>query len=781
MVGVAKSKSEGGFGEPVKRIEDRRLVSGRGRYIDDVRPDAVAYAAFCRADVAHARIVSIDTSVAKEGPGVVDVLTGADLRDDGLGDIPCESIPEPITKGNWHRTPFPALVHDRVMAVGDPVAVVIAETKRQAADAAELIEVEYEDLPVVASLEAATAPDAPLLYEGAPGNTCFDVSVGDAEATKAAFEKAAHVVELSTRQPRLAHAPMEPRGAIGQYNPGTGRYTLTTSTQNPHSVRRLLSDNVLKVPAHKVRVVAGDVGGGFGLKGRLFPEEVVVVWASRRSGRPVKWVASRSEAFLSDFHGRDQMARGRVALDKDGRILALDVDTCHNLGCRLAPATGVSPFLTCRMICGPYAIAAASVRVRGVFSNTRSTTSYRGAGRPEATYFIERILDKAATVLGIDPVEIRRRNLVQPDQMPFKNALLDTYDCGEFEATLDKALEHADWAGFDARRKASQAAGKLRGRGLCCFVEVASISNERMEVRFDPSGRATILAGTFSHGQGHETVFTQMVSEWLGLPFDEIGFVNGDTDQIAHGGGTYASRSLTVGGSALQAACTKVIEKARRIAAWMLEVEAGDIAFDEGVFSVTGTNKTVTLSDLAKAAFKPMGFPVELGVGLEAVGYFAATPQNYPNGCHIAEVEIDPDFGTVHIDRYCAVDDVGAVANPLLLEGQLHGSIAQGVGPSLLERIVYDEHGQLITAAFTEYGMPRAHHMPDVASGLHPVPTAPNPLGVKGGAEMGTIAAPPAIARAIEHALDYPKPGELDFPALPEVVLQALARDQDAA
>lgn len=770
---MVKSVSQGGFGEPVSRKEDRRLVTGRGRYVDDVRPPNVAYAAFCRTDIAHARIVSINISTAREGPGVIDILTGADVVADGLGEIPCESIPPAITKSIWHRTPFPVLVHDRVMAIGDPVAVVIAETRRQAADAAELIEVEYEELPVVASLEAALEPDAPLLYDDAPGNLCFDVSIGDAAATEAAFAAAAHVVELSTRQPRLAHASMEPRGTVGEYDTRDGRFTLTTSTQNPHGVRRLLAEHVLKVPAHKVRVVADDVGGGFGLKGRLFPEDAVILWASRKCGRPVKWIAGRTESFLSDFHGRDQMAIGRIALDDQGQILGLKVDTCHNLGCRLAPAGGVSPFLTARMVTGPYAVPAAHAQVRGAYSNTRSTTSYRGAGRPEATFFIERILDKAAQVLGIGPVEIRRRNLVKPEQMPFKNALLDTYDCGEFQAVLDKALKVANWSGFKARKKASKKDGKLRGRGLCCFIEVAAISNERMELRFDPSGRATILAGTFSHGQGHETVYAQMVSDWLGIPFDEIGFVDGDTDQVSHGGGTYASRSITVGGSALRFACNEIIEKAGRIVAWMLDADAADISFDQGIFALADTNKSVTLPDAAKAAYRPMGFPVELGVGLEAVGYYAASPQNYPNGCHIAEVEIDPDFGTVHVDRYVAVDDVGFVANPLLLEGQLHGSVAQGVGPALFERVIYDDSGQLLTAAFTEYGMPRAHHMPEIAGDLHPVPTKTNPLGVKGGAEMGTIAAPPAILQAIEDAIDYPQRGEFPFPALSQIIIEA--------
>lgn len=762
------------FGQPVTRREDARLVTGAGRYVDDVVLPGMLHMALVRSDHGHARILSVDTTVAAAADGVVAVLTGADFAALGWGDLPCESMVPAITRGQWIRTPFPALPMDRVRVIGDPVALVIAETRRQAQSAAELVDCAYEPLPLVATLEAALAEGAPQLYPEAPGNLCFDATIGDAAKVADAFAGAAHVVSLTTRQHRIAHAALEPRGSIGIHDARDQRWHLITSTQNPHSVRRLLAENVLQVPAHQVRVSAQDVGGGFGLKGRLYPEDVLVLWAARHTGRPVKWVASRSEAFLSDFQGRDQIGSGRMAFDAEGHILALEALTQHNLGCRLGPATGVSPFLSARMLAGPYAMPAAHVRVQGVFSNTRTTTSYRGAGRPEATYFLERMLDKAAAQIGLDPVEIRRRNLIAATDMPYKTALLDTYDCGDFAGVLDTALKLADWDGFAARRAASAAQGRLRGRGLSFFVEVSAISNERMAVQFDPTGHATIIAGTFSHGQGHHTVYTQMVHGWLGVPYDQIGFVEGDTDQVPYGGGTYASRSLTVGGSALRQACDAILAKATPIAAWLMEVAPETLSFADGMFTATGSNTALSLTEVAKASYRTMGFPAHLGVGLEAVGTYTATPQNYPNGCHIVEVEIDPDLGTVHLARYAAADDVGVVANPMLLEGQLHGSAAQGIGAALMEQVVYDAEGQLLTAAFTEYAMPRAHHMPPIVSALHLTPTRTNPLGVKGGAEVGTIAAPPAIVQAIEHALGPQAAGTLTMPVTPAQILRAL-------
>ena len=768
------------LGAPVRRREDLRFVTGRGRYVDDVRLDGLCHAVVVRSPEAHADIVAIDVSGARTASGVIAVLTGEDFAADGLGDIPCESIPATVAGSNWFRTPFPALIRDRVRAVGDAVALVVAETRAEAQEAAERVSVEYRSRPAIVDIDRALAGDV-LLYETAASNLCFDLVLGDVPATEAAFARADHVVAASTRQPRLIGAALEPRCSIGSFDAYDGRWTLIASTQSPHSLRKLLAANVLKAPAHSVRVIANDVGGGFGTKGRLYPEDVLVVWAARRIGRPVKWLADRTESFLADFHGRDQEAEGRIALDSTGRILAIDVRTCHNLGCRLGPATGVSPFLTARMIVGPYAIGAARVHLQGVFTNTRTTTSYRGAGRPEATFFIEQAIDAAGRALGLDPVEIRRRNLVRPEQMPYRTAVADTFDCGEFERVLDKALAAADWDGFEARRAASEKAGRLRGRGLCCFVEVAAISNERMEIHFDPSGKATVKAGTFSHGQGHETIYAQLVAGWLGMSLDDIRVVQGDTDKVAHGGGTYASRSVTVGGSALHRAATAVVDRAKGVAAWMLKVPAEDVAFVDGFFSAEASNRRLTIGEVAQAAYQPFGVPDGLGAGLEAIGYFAATPQNYPNGCHVAEVEIDPDLCTLVVDRFAAADDVGTVINPLLLEGQLHGSTAQGLGQALLERIVYDADGQLVTASFLDYGMPRARHVPDIRSVVHPVPTATNPLGVKGGAEVGTIGAPPAVLGAVQDALRGRAAGEITLPLTPLRLFEALEAGRAAS
>lgn len=741
------------IGESVTRIEDRRLVTGKGCFTADSTPHRCLHAAILRSTVASGRIVSIDTEFAKTAPGVVAVYTGADLAGDGIGDLPCESMPTRIVGTDWKRSSFPALVNKTVLSVGECVALVIAETSFESQDALELIDVVYEEAAAVVDMDTAMTKTAPIVHSEHQNNFCYDVVLGKSEKIDAAFSKAAHIVEIKTIQPRVYAAPLEPRACIGEYDNARNRYSLNSSLQNPHSVRRLLA-NVFCVPSHQIHVKTGDVGGSFGLKGRFYPEDILVLWAAKKLGRPVKWRSERTDSFLGDFHGRDQQAEGRLAFDKKGRILALDVTTRHNIGCRLGPATGVSPALTPRMIVGPYRIPSARVRAQAIFTHTRPTTSYRGAGRPEATYFIERLLDKAASTLGMTSVELRRQNLLTSKDMPYETAMGDVVDCGDMLQCLDKALDLANWQGFEERRVSSSEKGKLRGRGIATFMEVASISNERMEIRFNPSGTATIIAGTCSHGQGHETVFTQMVSEWLGLTTDQIGFLQGDTDIVSYGGGTYASRSISAGGSALKAAADNVIENATKIAAWKLLVPENKLNFEDGIFSVKNSNKTVSLTELARASYAVFGYPVELGQGLTGIGYYQTKNQNYPNGCHIIEVEVDRTIGTLKIDKYVAVDDVGRVMNPALLEGQLHGSIAQGVGQTLLEQVRYDSQGQLLTAAFTEYAMPKAEHMPtNVVSGYSNHPTKTNPLGVKGGAEVGTIAASPALAGAINDAL----------------------------
>jgi len=761
-------------GEPVTRTEDRRLVTGRGRYVDDIRTAGQARLVVVRSPVAHADIRSIDVSAAAAVPGVLAVLTGADYTADGLGDIPCISLDDDYAGPDWCRTPFPALVADRVRCIGDAVAVVIAETLDQARDAAERVEVDYDPLPALTSVAAATAPDAPQIWTGAERNYCFEAVFGDVQRTAAAFAAAAHVTSIELVNGRVAANSMEPRGSIGAYDSGDDRYTLTTSTQNPHWVRNILAKFVFGVPDNRIRVVAGDVGGGFGMKGMPYPEDVLVLWAARRTGRPVKWISDRGESLLTDFPGRDQTISGRLALDGEGRILGVEAVTDLNLGCRLAPEAAIPAIMFGRMVSGVYAIPAAHVRMRGVFTNTQSTTPYRGAGRPEAIYFIERLLDKAARETGRDPIRMRRLNFIQPAQMPYQTALTDTYDCGEFEAVMDKGLELGDWEGFEARRADSVAQGLLRGRGLSCYIEVASVFNDRMEIRFDPSGNATVFAGTFSHGQGHETAFPQMVSDWLGLPIENIAFQQGDTDRVAHGGGTFGSRSITIGGSALRRAADEIIEKGRRIAAHMLETAAEDIDFEDGTYAVRGTDRSLPLTEVAATAFAPFGLPADLGVGLEAVGYFAAERQNYPNGCHVVEVEVDPETGAVRIDRFIAVDDVGTVVNPLLADGQIHGGIAQGVGQALTERVVYDSEGQLLSGSFMDYAMPHADYVPSIRTAFRPVPTETNPLGVKGAGETGSVGAPPAVVQAIADALAPLGVEEIEMPATPTRVWQAM-------
>ena len=759
------------IGDTVRRKEDPRLLTGRGCYVDDISPPGLARMVVVRSPVAHADIRLIDITAAAAAPGVLAVLTGADYAADGLGDIPCHSLPKNIVGEDWFQTPYPALISDRVRCVGDAVAVVVAETLATAQDAAELVAVDYAPLPAVVLVADALRPGAPVLWPEAAENICFETAYGNADKTAVAFAAATHVVALRIVNGRLAVSPMEPRGAIGEYDPEQERYTLTTSTQNPHGARDLLAKSIFRVSADRVRVKAGDVGGGFGLKVHPAPEDILVPWAARRVGRPVKWIADRGESMLTDFAGRDQVAEGRMALDGNERILGLEVIIDQNLGCRLSHGAGVSALLCGRLITGVYDVPAAHVRIRGVFTNTRSTAPYRGAGRPEAAFFVERLIDKAARECGLDAVAIRRRNFIRPDQMPYRTALLDTFDCGTFEAVMDDALDRADWDGFAARRAESAERGLLRGRGLSCYMEVAALYRDRMEIRIDPSGRATVIAGTFSHGQGHETVYPQMVSDWLGLPLDGIDFAQGDTDQAPSGGGTFGSRSMTVGGSALRMAADGIIKKGRDLAAQVLDAAGEEIDFDDSLFTVRGTNRSLSLAEAAKAP----------GADLQAVGYFITTRQNYPNGCHVAEVEIDPELGRVQLDRYLAVDDIGTVINPLLADGQIQGGIAQGAGQALIERVVYDDDGQLLTGSFADYAMPRADDLPPIRTAFHAVPTDTNPLGVTGVGETGAVGAPPAIVQAITDALAPLGVHDIEMPATPSRIWQAIRDAREGA
>ncbi|MGE0315415.1 MAG: xanthine dehydrogenase family protein molybdopterin-binding subunit [Lautropia sp.] len=767
-----------GIGAPLPRLEDPRLLTGGGRFADDLNHPRQAWGYVLRSPVAHAHIRRIDVSAALEVPGLFAVLTGEDYRADGLGDIPCVSIPPSITGKTYHATPFPPLEPETVRSVGAGVAFIVADSLAAAIDAAERVVVEYDALPAAPTVEAAIAPGAPSVWPQAPGNRCFVHEMGDARATDEAFSRADRIVRARIRSQRLAGNPLEPRACLGVYQQAERRWSLITSTANPHRIRLLLAEHVFRVPAHRLHVAAGDVGGGFGTKGGLYPEEILVLWAAQRVGRPVKWVSDRSEAFLSDFNGRDQLADAQMALRADGTVLAMRVVLHHNLGCQLGPSTAHPPLVGSRMLSGVYAFPAMHVTVNGVFTNTRTLTTYRGAGRPEATLVVERMMDLSAAELGIDPTEIRRRNFIDPRRMPYRTAIGETYDCGEFEAVMDAALELADWRGFEARRAVSASRGLLRGRGLAVYIEVCATISERMELRFDATGGLSILAGTFSYGQGHHTSYAQMVHDWLGVPLEKIRFVQGDTDVIATGRGSFGSRSMTVGGSALKAACGQVVERGRRVAAILLDCEPEALRFERGVYRHgTDAAREVTLDRVARATFAwgaPKPLPADLWNGLEGQGHFSAQPQNYPNGCYVAEVEVDPETGEVRLVAIAGVDDVGTMINPLLLEGQIHGGVAQAVGQALKEKIVHGDDGQLLTGSFTDYAMPQAHDLPRMRLGFRPVPTRTNPLGVKGGAETGTIGLPPAIAAAVVDALRPLGVRDIGLPATAHTVWQAI-------
>ena len=773
--------AESGSTVAAYRLEDGRMLSGRGEYVDNFTPASAIRAYVVRSTVAHARILSIDLDQARSAPGVLAVFAGSDCECDGLGHIPCVSIPPSVMGGRWFRTPFPLLAVDRVVSVGQGIAIVLAESLAQAMDAAELVQIDYEILPAVDSVEAAIRPDAPRVWPDCPGNICFTHELGEQAATDRAFARADHVTRLKVYNQRLAGNPIEPRGCIGHYDAASGRYDLRSSTANPHRIRLLLAENVLKVPAHSIRVVAGDVGGGFGTKGGLYPEEALVLWASRKTGRPVKWISDRSEGFISDFNGRDQLGEIELALGRDGRILGARVTLNHNLGCQVGPSGAHPALIGARMLSGVYDIPAMHVTIRGVLTHTRTLTTYRGAGRPEAIYLIERAIDLAARELGLGRVELRRKNFISPQQMPYRTATGETYDCGEFEAAMDRALVLADWDGFAKRRESSRARGRLRGRGLGMYIEVCAALGDRMEIRFDPTGDVTVIAGTFSYGQGHETTYAQMLAGWLGLDYKRVRYIHGDTDKVAYGRGSFGSRSMAIGGSALRAAADLVIERGRRAAAHLLEASEGDIEFEAGIFRVAGTDRQISLRDVARTSYRYGNtLPAELASGLEAVGTFSSPYQNYPNGCYVVELEVDPDTGIVELDKIVAVDDVGRVINPVLFDGQVHGSIAQGVGQALLESMEFDGEGQVLSGSFIDYAMPRADVFPDMLLTTRNVPTGTNPLGVKGGAETGTVGIPAAVIGAVLDALSPFDVRDIDMPATPQRIWRAMSRAPDS-
>jgi aerobic carbon-monoxide dehydrogenase large subunit len=767
----------------VRRVEDRRFLLGQGRYVDDISLPGQCYGVTVLSPHAHARIKRIDIDKAKTAPGVLCVLTGADAAAQKLGSFTAHLMPEDFGAPKGHRTFQPVLNAEKVRFVGDRVAFVVAETLTQARDAAELVEVDYEPLPAVVNLEDTAKDGAPKVWEDCPqGNVGFRLMFGNKEATDAAFAQAKHVVQLRVENNRLSPVAMEPRAAIGDYNAAEESYTLYTTSQNPHGVRMEMS-HIFHVPENRIRVIAPDVGGGFGLKGNPFPDDALVLWAARRLRRPVKWVASRSESMLTDHCGRETVYYGELALDEHGKILALRARCLFQLGAYFVGAALAAGAFSVRFIPEAYDIQTMHILSQGLFTNTSQSGPYRGAGRPEAAYFTERLVEHAARVIGMDPAEIRRRNLIPPSKLPYATPTLWNYDSGEFQRLMDKCIELSDWKGFAARKKASQKNGKLRGRAVSYYIEFGGIFNDRMDLRFNPDATLTILGGTHSHGQGHATVFAQLAHEWLGVPLEDIRYVQGDTAQVPMGRGTYGARSAIVGGNALKAASEAIIEKGKQLAATLMEADAADIEFKDGQYRVVGTDKAITITDVAKAAYAPMGpLTGKFGVGLEASGSFSPEPPSHPNGAHVCELEVDPETGEVTIDRYFVVDDLGRVLNPLIVRGQIHGGVVQGLGQALLEHQVYDrQSGQLISGSFMDYGMPRADTMPNVEAELEEVPCKTNPLGVKGIGESGTIGAPPTVINALIDALAPLGVDRIDMPATPLRVWQAISRARSGA
>jgi carbon-monoxide dehydrogenase large subunit len=778
-----------GIGASVRRKEDRRFITGAGTYTDDIARPGQTWAAFVRSPHAHARIKAVKTDAARKAPGVVAVLTGADLAADKVGNLPAGWLIHSKDGTPMAEPPHPALVMDKVRHVGDQVAVVIAETRDQAREAAALVEVDYQELPAVVAVTQAVQPGAPLVHDAVKANTCYDWHLGDKAATDAAFAKAAKVVSIDLVNNRLIPNAIEPRSAIGEYDRATGDLTLWTSSQNPHLIRLLLAAFTLFVPEHKLRVVAPDVGGGFGSKIFHYAEDFTVLWAARKIGRPVKWTATRSEAFMSDAHGRDHVTHAELALDKDGRFLGLRVRTLASMGAYLSQfAPSVPTYLYATLLAGCYTTPAIYAEVRAVFTHTVPVDAYRGAGRPEAAYLLERLADLAARETGIDRVEIRRRNFIPKDKFPYQTPVALQYDSGDYQATLDAALKKSDWTGFEKRRAEAKGRGKLRGIGISTYVEACGIAPsavvgslgarvglwESASIRVHPTGTVTVFTGSHSHGQGHETTFAQVVADRLGISVDQVEVVHGDTAKSAFGMGTYGSRSLAVGGSAMVVAADKIIAKGKKIAAHLLEASEGDVEFQAGKFTVKGTDRAKTFGEVALTAYIPHKYPAGLEPGLEEGAVYDPKNFTYPAGCHICEVEIDPDTGVTQVVGFTAVDDVGTVVNPMIVEGQVHGGVAQGIGQALLEGALYDEAGQLLSGSYLAYTMPRAADLPSYDVGTHATACTHNPLGVKGVGEVGSIGSPPAVINAVVDALAHLGVKHIDMPATPERVWRAI-------
>ncbi|MDP3545004.1 MAG: xanthine dehydrogenase family protein molybdopterin-binding subunit [Phreatobacter sp.] len=778
------------IGAAVRRKEDHRFITGKGQYTDDINRPGQTHAFFLRSPHAHATLKRIDTAAAKTMPGVVAIYTGDDVAADKVGGLICGWMIHSKDGTPMRAGPHPILAQGKVRYVGDHVAVVIAETLSQAKDAAEAIVVDYGVLP--ANVDTAKAQGGPEVHSEAPNNTVYDWHIGDKAATEAAFKAAKHITSLDIVNNRLVPNAMEPRAAVGEYDAGNDALTLYTTSQNPHVARLVLSAFIGIAPEHKLRVIAPDVGGGFGSKIFIYAEETVCVWAARKCGRPVKWTADRTEEFLCVAHGRDHVTRAELATDAEGKITGLRVKTIANMGAYLSTfASSVPTYLYATLLSGQYAIPAIYAEVDAVYTNTAPVDAYRGAGRPEATFVVERLVEVAAREIGMDPAAFRRRNFVS--KFPHQTPVIMMYDCGDYKASLVKAMEMADVKGFGKRRREAAKRGKLRGLGYSTYIEACGIAPsqavgslgagvglwESAEVRVNPVGTVEVLTGSHSHGQGHETTFAQLVSARLGISIDNVSIVHGDTDKVQFGMGTYGSRSGAVGMSAISKALDKIEAKAKKVASHVLEAAEADIDFKDGMFTVKGTDKSVDFGTVALNAYIAHKFnPQELEPGLKEGSFYDPTNFTFPAGCHICEIEVDQDTGVATIAKWTAVDDFGNVINPMIVEGQVHGGIAQGIGQALLEGTIYNTDGQLVTASFMDYAMPRAHDLPSFDVGMTVTPCPSNPLGIKGCGEAGAIAAPAAVINALTDALGTE---DVPMPATPLALWTVITRQSKAA
>jgi carbon-monoxide dehydrogenase large subunit len=765
-----------GIGQPVPRSEDPRLLRGEGRYTDDIKLAGQAYAVIIRSRHAHGIIRGIDSAEARGMPGVLGIYTGADLDAAGFGTLKC-MLPASNRDGSpMHQPAWAALATDRVRYLGDAIAFVVAETAAQAKDAAETVLVDVDPLPAVTDAREALKPGAPLLYDAVAGNLACDYHYGDTEKVASAFARAAHVTRLEIANNRVVVCAMEPRSAIASYDKAADRWTLHAGCQGVFGLRNTLAKDVLNVPPDKVRVLTGNVGGSFGMKAQPFPEYVCLLHAARTLGRPVKWTDERSESFLSDFQGRDHDYVAELALDAEGRFLAVRIEAYGNLGAHLSAVSPLMPTANLmKNAIGVYKTPLIEVSSKLAFTNTVPISAYRGAGRPEGNYVMERLVETAAAEMGIDRAELRRRNHIQPSEMPYKTPAATIYDSGDFSSLLDHALEIADWRGFAARKAASAARGKLRGRGIGNYLEVTAPPMKEMGgIRFEADGTVTIITGTLDYGQGHASPFAQVLHQKLGVPFERIRLLQGDSDELIAGGGTGGSKSMMASGAAIVEASEKVVERGKQLASFVLEAAVADIEFAAGNFTIVGTDRSVGIMELAERLRAGLALPDDVPHSLDVKHVHESAPSAFPNGCHVVELEIDPESGAVEIQKYSTVNDFGTIINPLLVEGQLHGGVVQGIGQALMERTVYDADGQLLTGSYMDYALPRAPDVPNFTFVSHPVPAKTNILGIKGCGEAGCAGSLPAVMNAVVDALSEYGIRHIDMPATPHRIWQAI-------